>query len=201
MLLEGKWLHMCIMCTYDKWLNSHHEVNITVPCCNPLSAGLMMSRPNDLPPCSLGKRWMCVCVYTHAWVGAFVCEFVLREWLTTLSGRHKTYEHFLRLSHTCIRSSALCSRCTQVYFSLSQKKKKKNLSFFPLLFSISSGCPGEAPVTVKGQEWACSGVYRVANNTAKADKPPVDLPRALKHKPPLTICLKDVWKIPLDSLT
>lgn len=86
--------------------------------------------------------------------------------------------------------------------SLSLKKIKKNLlSFFPLLFSISSGCPGEAPVTVKGQEWACSGVYRVANNTAKADKPPVDLPRALKHKPPLTICLKDVWKIPLDSLT
>lgn len=87
-----------------------------------------------------------------------------------------------------------------VFLSLS-KKIKNLLSFFPLLFSISSGCPGEAPVTVKGQEWACSGVYRVANNTAKADKPPVDLPRALKRKPPLTICLKDVWKIPLDSLT
>lgn len=199
MLLEGKWLHMCIMCTYDKWLNSQHEVNITVPCCNPLSAGLMMSRPNDLPPCSLGKSWMCVCVCTHARVGAFVCVCVegMTHHLVRKTQNIWTFSQAVTHMHTLLGS--LLQMYSGVFLSLSQKKNL--LSFFPLLFSISSGCPGEAPVTVKGQEWACSGVYRVANNTAKADKPPVDLPRALKRKPPLTICLKDVWKIPLDSLT
>jgi len=181
---------MCIICTYDKCLKSHQEVKSAV-CCR----SCCKANDEHMPIWSLDKNWICA-FSLYEIICMFITMFLMKEWLKSSYETHYTYEHFLKLSikHTIFWS--------HVYWHLLSFSPKPTLFLsvsFPLL-SISSGCPGEAPVTVKVRQWACSGVSRKANNTGKAAKPPVDLPKALKRKESLTICLKDVWKIPLDSL-
>lgn len=134
------------------------------------SAGLMMSMWSAPVQSS---RQRDVCVYVRQHVSVCLC---CGNDSPLCQGDKKHMDIFSGCQiHT--HSSALCSRCIPASLL---PKSSLFYSFSSHLLSISSSCPGEAPVTAKGQQWVCSGGYRVASNTGKAAQPPVDLPRALK---------------------
>ena len=110
------------------------------------------------------------------------------------------------LTHTHAHTHTL-THTPQLSAPDSSLSLKSSLSLYICLFPLRSP---QAPATLgrrlsqrRANSWPAleKGAGGWGAKKKIATQPPVDLPRALKHKPPLIICLKDVWKIPLDSLS